>query len=58
MASYGAKEARIDRSRKPRVNLCGSCGEDIDANELLCAACRKPTVESEDEVNQETRRGR
>ena len=36
--SFGAKEARIHENRKPRVNLC-SCGEEIDATELLCRVC-------------------
>ena len=38
MASYGAKEARINRETRVRVNLC-SCGEEIDSTELLCHAC-------------------
>lgn len=58
MSGYGAKEARINKERKPRVNLCGACGDEIDANELLCTECKKPTVTgSEDEINHETRRG-
>jgi predicted amidophosphoribosyltransferase len=58
MAGYGAKEARINRERQTRVNLCGSCGEEIDQNELLCKECRVPTVGGEDETNHETRRGK
>jgi hypothetical protein len=48
MAGYGAKEARINRETRVRVNLCGSCGDEIDQNELLCIECRVSTV-SEDE---------
>jgi predicted amidophosphoribosyltransferase len=44
--SYGVKEARINQERKPRVNLCGSCGARVSETELLCAACRnEPTPE-------------
>lgn len=32
------KESRIQRERKPRVNLC-SCGKEVDSTELLCHAC-------------------
>lgn len=56
-AAY-AKESRITRERKTRVNLCGSCGEEIDQHELLCTECRVPTVGGEDETNHETRRGK
>ena len=44
MAGYGAKEAMQEsrRGRVPRrrVNLCGSCGCEIDESELLCRECR------------------
>jgi hypothetical protein len=44
--SYGAKEARINQQRKPRVNLCGACGVTVSETELLCADCRQqPTPE-------------
>jgi hypothetical protein len=33
-------EARIKGDRKPRYNLCGSCGQAIGASELLCEDCR------------------
>jgi hypothetical protein len=47
--SYGAKEARINQERKPRVNLCGSCGKRVKETELLCAACRKtPQTQPDD----------
>ena len=38
MAGFGAREARINQERKPRINLC-SCGEEIDSTELLCHTC-------------------
>ncbi len=47
MAGYGAKEARINRETRVRVNLCGACGDEIDQNELLCKECRVPTVPSQ-----------
>lgn len=54
MSSYGVKEARISRERKPRVNLCGSCGEECDS--LLCDDCRGTLPsQQEDDVNRETR---
>jgi hypothetical protein len=34
-------EVRIIGERKPRVNLCGDCGDSIAATELLCEDCRK-----------------
>lgn len=47
--SFGAKEAkepRIQRERKPRVNLCGACGAAVSETELLCVECRtEPTPE-------------
>lgn len=42
--SFGAKEAReprIKADRRPRVNLCGCCGEEVSATELLCKECRE-----------------
>ena len=38
--SYGVKEARIQRERKPRVALCGACGVEVHETELLCEDCR------------------
>jgi hypothetical protein len=59
MSGYGVKEARINREQKVRVNLCGSCGEGLDQNELLCLDCRGTVVGStESEVDFETRRGK
>jgi predicted amidophosphoribosyltransferase len=42
--SFGAKEARIHENRKPRINLCGSCGAEVSETELLCKDCRKEPV--------------
>jgi hypothetical protein len=41
--SFGTKEEKELRikNRKPRINLCGSCGEQIGETELLCARCRR-----------------
>jgi hypothetical protein len=52
MSGYGLKEARINRERQARVNLCGSCGTAIDQDELLCTDCK-----GEPEVDFETRGG-
>ena len=39
-------ERQIRGDRKPRVNLCGSCGTELPDTELLCAECRnEPTPE-------------
>ena len=38
--SAAMAEARIKGVRKPRYNLCGDCGQAIDASELLCEDCR------------------
>jgi hypothetical protein len=38
-SGFGAKEARVKPSRE-QVNLCGSCGTEISATELLCKGCR------------------
>lgn len=58
-AAY-AKETRINRERQTRVNLCGSCGEEIDQNELLCTDCRGTLAGTpqESDVDFETRRGK
>lgn len=44
MSGYGAKEARyntrLGKQTKGQVNLCGACGEEIAATELLCIECR------------------
>lgn len=46
--SCGTKEAkeypRIKADRKPRVNLCGSCGLAVSETELLCEDCRQGIV--------------
>ena len=36
-----AREPRIKADRRPRVNLCGECGDEIDETELLCEDCRR-----------------
>lgn len=38
-SGYGVKEARI-RTPREQVNLCGACGKEISATELLCPPCR------------------
>lgn len=46
MAGYVEREARINRHRHAQVNLCGDCGKEISATELLCRDCRhKPMVD-------------
>ena len=48
MSSYGTKEARIERERHTRVNLCGVCGREISDTELLCENCHKGVETSEE----------
>lgn len=36
---FAVKEARV-RPTRQQVNLCGSCGKEISATELLCRGCR------------------
>lgn len=59
MSAYGVKEARIDRTRQSRVNLCGTCGAEIGETELLCVPCLdevpEANVESEGEEARRTR---
>lgn len=43
MSGYGAKEARINRERRPESNECGGCGKEISRTELLCTECRGTT---------------
>ena len=38
-SGFGVKEARVKPVRE-QVNLCGSCGSEISATELLCKGCR------------------
>ena len=38
-SAFAVKEARVRPTRQP-VNLCGSCGKEISATELLCRGCR------------------
>ena len=57
MAGYGTKEARYNtrlaKGTREQVNLCGACGEEVAATELLCNDCRgtsypRPTEEESD----------
>lgn len=63
MAGYGTKEARYNtrlaKGTRDQVNLCGACGEEIAATELLCVECRGTLgpVEQESE-GEEARRTR
>lgn len=38
-SGFGVKEARVKPARE-QVNLCGACGSEISATELLCKECR------------------
>lgn len=38
-SAFAVKEARVKPTRQP-INLCGSCGTEISASELLCRECR------------------
>lgn len=44
MSGYGTKEARyntrLEKGTREQVNLCGACGDEIAATELLCTECR------------------
>jgi hypothetical protein len=52
MPGYGAKEARINKERQPRVNLC-TCGKEIDNGALLCQDCYEEIHgQSNTEVNE------
>jgi predicted amidophosphoribosyltransferase len=54
--SVGTRELRIHETRKPRVNLCGSCGARVGETELLCEACRNEAgYEPVDEMERRTR---
>lgn len=63
MSGYGAKEARYNtrlaKQTREYVNLCGACGDEIAATELLCIDCRGTLgpveVESEGEEARRTR---
>jgi predicted amidophosphoribosyltransferase len=57
--SFGTKEEKELRIKKykPRVNLCGSCGEQVGETELLCADCRNDaTPEGYEPLTQMERR--
>jgi ribosomal protein L34E len=34
-------ELKIFKERKPRVNTCGDCGEEIAAGAVLCEDCAR-----------------
>lgn len=61
MSGYGAKEARIDRQRRPNVNTCGACGDECVG--ILCTECVRIETENrqqlwgepEDEMERRTR---
>jgi len=62
MSGYGVKEARINRERRPNVNVCGACGDECTG--VLCTECirietenRQNLGDSEDE-GEEARRTR
>ena len=58
-AAY-AKESRIARERKTRVNLC-TCGKEIDFSALLCQDCYEEIHGqsiTEIDTRGETRRGK
>jgi hypothetical protein len=40
MSASAVMERQIKGDRKPRINLCGDCGQTIGASELLCEECR------------------
>jgi hypothetical protein len=54
MSGYGVKEARYNtrlaKQTQERVNFCGSCGDEIDATDLLCVDCRGTMKPLEEEV--------
>ena len=59
MAGYGAKEARIIRETRERINLCGACGIEVSATELLCKECRgTPRLTEEESEGESARRRR
>jgi len=39
-SAAAVKEAREPKPVRPQINLCGACGEEISASELLCKECR------------------
>jgi predicted amidophosphoribosyltransferase len=52
--SFEAKEIRetkIKADRRPRISLCGDCGDEISETELLCAECRKPRPEDVNDLS-------
>lgn len=39
-SATAVKEAREPKPRRQQINLCGVCGDEISASELLCKECR------------------
>ena len=52
MSASAVMERQIKGDRKPRINLCGDCGQTIGASELLCEECRVSILveDTEDEL--------
>lgn len=42
--AFAVKEVRVKPARQ-LVNLCGACGSEISASELLCKGCRHEAQE-------------
>jgi len=49
---------RVLRPTRERVNLCGACGTEINATELLCKECRGTPRLIEEESEYESARRR
>lgn len=59
-SGYATKEARyatrLSKGTRDQINLCGSCGDEIGATELLCKDCRgtlnpKEVFDADAEIN-------
>ena len=50
---FGVKEARyntrLGKQSREQVNLCGACGRELPATELLCKPCRSTLGASQEE---------
>lgn len=51
MSATAVAEIRFKGARRPRVNLCGSCGDPIQSTELLCEDCRVSILVEDTEVD-------
>jgi predicted amidophosphoribosyltransferase len=47
-AGFGVATARVPK--RPRANLCGDCGAEVDQGELLCVDCRNETTPRGDDA--------